>query len=371
MHIFATQTAKTLFPAAPDLFLQRMISSALVTPHLLHALLASACSHHGRLLQDSSPGPMVTCLKYTNLSISSLRQELSNAEPKLSAEMVTTAMALCTNDVCNGNMEIWRTHLRGVLRLLVAFLKDQTMSSTTIEPFIECLVKWFKTMDTIAALSGRDGQCIHISEDSTLKKVLPPPRGDVDDICGYSLELIPTMAEISSLVRVKQSSATQDVILSNTSTSEIEVETKLHSLIEEPMPKLRHSSDKNFNWDLQSTHRAFVHSALLHLHRRVKILPKHDIRVRTDISNILETVTQIPPFSFANILILWPIFSAGCETDIAAEREMIQQRMENMQTLGMGNFTRARELLHRFWSSGTSLPWDEYFSQVGLELVLF
>ncbi|KAJ5093512.1 hypothetical protein N7456_009373 [Penicillium angulare] len=285
--------------------------------------------------------------------------------------MVTTAMALCTNDVCNGNMEIWRTHLRGVLRLLVAFLGDQTISSTATGPFTEFLVKWFKTMDIIAALSGRSGQCIHISENKTLNQVLPPPRANVDNICGYSLKLIPLMAEISSLARKKQFDTIDGFVSSNSSISEIELEADIQVLIEEPRHGFRQDGYGAFGIELQSTHRAFVHSALLHLHRRVNMLPRHDIRVRTDISNILEAVAQIPPFSFANILILWPIFSAGCETDIAAEREVIQERMKNMQTLGMGNFTRARELLHRFWSSGTSLPWDEYFSQLGLELVLF
>ncbi|KAJ5267506.1 hypothetical protein N7478_010314 [Penicillium angulare] len=305
------------------------------------------------------------------MAISSLRKELSNSEPRLSVEMVTTAMALCTNDVCNGNMEIWRTHLRGVLRLLVAFLEGHEISSSATEPFIEFLVKWFKTMDIIAALSGHNGQCTHISEDNTLSKVLSSSGANVDNICGYSLKLIPMMAEISSLARRGQSGSIENFILSNPSASEINLEAEIQVLIEKPMQESRQDGDRAFGFELQSTHRAFVHSALLHLHRRVNMLPKHDIRVRADISSILEAVTQIPPFSFANILILWPIFSAGCETDISAERDIIQERMKNMQTLGMGNFTRARELLLRFWSSGTSLPWDKYFSQLGLELVLF
>lgn len=105
MHIFSTQTANMLFPAAPNFFLQRMIGAALETPHLLYALLASACSHHSRLVQDFSPRPKVTCLKYTNLAISSLRESISDTNQTLiTAQTVTTAMALCTNDVFDGNM---------------------------------------------------------------------------------------------------------------------------------------------------------------------------------------------------------------------------------------------------------------------------
>jgi hypothetical protein len=72
-----------------------------------------------------------------------------------------------------------------------------------------------------------------------------------------------------------------------------------------------------------------------------------------------------------NILILWPIFSAGCEIEENEERNMILARMGNMQKLGMGNFTRSREVLRKYWVSGSQLPWDIYLARLGLELVLF
>lgn len=123
--------------------------------------------------------------------------------------------------------------------------------------------------------------------------------------------------------------------------------------------------------ELQSTHLAFVHSALLHLHRRVQILPRNHETVKEDIRKVITAVKDIPPFSSANILILWPMFSVGCESDDPKECEFIHNRMGDMQSLGMGNFTRGRELLNKFWTSETSLPWDMYFANLGLELVLF
>jgi hypothetical protein len=59
------------------------------------------------------------------------------------------------------------------------------------------------------------------------------------------------------------------------------------------------------------------------------------------------------------------------KTDDTKEREFIYNRMGDMQSLGMGNFTRARELLSTFWASETTLSWDMYFANLGLELVLF
>ncbi|KAJ5089686.1 hypothetical protein N7532_008370 [Penicillium argentinense] len=366
-----------LFPTAPDYFLRTMISAAMETPHLLYALLAIACSHHGRLVKDSTPKPKMTCLKYTNLAISNLRETIKSQDQSLKAETVTTAMVLCTNDVCNGNMQAWRTHLRGVLRLLAARLEHQKDFDATEEPFIWALTKWFKTMDIIAALSGFDGVCIHDPGNGPLDKSPSTENVYIDDICGYSLVLIPLLARVSELVRLQSLRHVPSGIDSSNGPSletMVEIgalETKILSLSDKIAPSGTEEKDKHLAIELKSTHLAFVHTALLHLHRRVQLLPTHHSKVRLDIENILDALNNIQPSSPANILILWPIFSAGCETTIVTERDMIQERMTKMQGLGMGNFTRARELLQRFWESESNLPWDIYFAQHGLELVLF
>jgi hypothetical protein len=87
--------------------------------------------------------------------------------------------------------------------------------------------------------------------------------------------------------------------------------------------------------------------------------------------NILNALRSIRPTSTANILLLWPIFSAGCETDEVAERGLVDERMGIMQDMGMGNFTRARRVLNRFWAAGTEERWDVWLAGVGVDLVLF
>lgn len=361
MHIFHTETAPRLFPAAPTLFLQRIIASSLETPHLLYALLASACSHHSRLVQDTGPKSKVSCLRFTNLSISSLRSALSETNATLTAETVTTAMALCTNDVCNGNMRTWRTHLGGVMRLLSAFLNTQG-TSRIADPYVQCLVKWFTTMDVLAGLSGLSTSRVMSSDTGLLDRSFDLLSPHVDDICGYSLQLAPLLARLSQLVQRQRHTEPrmQQDILAEARRLEIEI----LSLVE-------CSVSGGDSLELQSTHLAFVHSALLHLHRRVQILPGNHEAVKEDIRKVIAAVEDIPPFSSTNILILWPMFSVGCETDDTKEREFIHKRMGDMQSLGMGNFTRARELLSNFWASETSLSWDIYFANLGLELVLF
>ncbi|KAJ5173850.1 uncharacterized protein N7500_001781 [Penicillium coprophilum] len=303
----------------------------------------------------------MSCLRFTNLSISSLRSALNETSATLTAETVTTAMALCTNDVCNGNMQTWRTHLGGVMRILRAFL-DKQGTLPIADPYIQCLVKWFTTIDVLAGLSGLSTSGVMSSDTGLLDRFLDPLNPHVDDICGYSLKLAPLLARLSQLVQRRyctKPGRQQDVLAEAR-----RLEIGILSLVD-----CNVSSGDSF--ELQSTHFAFVHSALLHIHRRIQTLPKSHAKVKEDIKKIIAAVEQITPFSSANILILWPMFSVGCETDDSKEREFIHRRMGKMQSLGMGNFTRARELLNKFWASETSLPWDVYFANLGLELVLF
>lgn len=377
LHILSTETAPSLFPAAPNSFIDRLISSAVETPHLLHALLASACSHHSRLTGDATPQSHVMCLKFTNLSISGLRDAMSKATDMLRPETALTAMTLCTNDVCNGNMHIWRSHLSGVMQLLEIMLNAQQGSFDSNDPFVLCLVKWFATLDTLACVSGVNTGDTLLGQNSVLKELPSPVASHVDDICGYSLELIPLLARAAQVACQTGMHAASGTWLSDLSPQELMdeaeyLETAILAIAERTASKVttnNHGSE--FPDELRYTHLAFVHSTLLYLHRRVRLLPKDHPTVRRDIENILGAVESIPSLSPSNILILWPIFNAGCESEVTGDRIQIQARMACMQSRGLGNFTRARGLMKEFWASGTSLPWDVYFAQHGRELVLF
>ncbi|KAL3462179.1 fungal-specific transcription factor domain-containing protein [Aspergillus heterothallicus] len=362
MHVFGTETALRLFPAAPRVFLQSLISSATQTPHLFYALLAAACSHHGRLVDYSNSEPPTLCLKYTTLALSSLNSTLqTSTEQTLTAETVATAMALCTNDVCNGNMAVWRTHLAGAGDLLTTLLKTRSAAG---DPYIDCLVKWFTTLNVLSGMSGSHSGCLDLDAISTQ----PEPSDSeitIDNICGYSLDLVPLLVRMSHLINGG------DLDIETEGPDASLIETQLHALLTSPAAPEPSSPTGLSTTELQHTHAAFVHCSLLHLHRRVRKLAKHNPLVRSDIANILATIGAIAPSSSANILILWPIFSAGCETDDLEERSLIQERMGYMRKLGLGNFTRAAQLLDQYWASNTALPWDVYFSTLGLEMVLF
>ncbi|BCS20260.1 transcription factor domain-containing protein [Aspergillus puulaauensis] len=370
-----SETTTMIFPLASRSFSDRLVASAMETPHLLYALLATSDSHARRRM-TSAGDTDDTVLRFTNDAIAGLRAALANGGNAHGTAM--TAMALCTNDVCNGNLDVFRMHLEGVRGMLLSRMNRNRSGGGGGDLLDIYLFKWFAALDVSAGLSLfhksslLDSQlyrsCRHILD------IRSENNGYVDDICGYSLKLLPILAKIGELARLRYnlSMNTDDTAALITKDLEIDyeveaIETKIKAL---PQPSYRQERSQLAD-ELKLSHSAFIHTALIHLHRRVQLLSKDHETVRTDVRNILEAVSKLPDSSTTNILLLWPIFSAGCETDDITERAIIDERMSHMQSLGMGNFTRARNVLNRIWSSGTYLRWDVYLAESGVDLVLF
>lgn len=55
-------------------------------------------------------------LMFTNQAFSGLRAALAHddASKTLKADTLMTAMALCTNDVCNGSLDVFRMHMKAI-----------------------------------------------------------------------------------------------------------------------------------------------------------------------------------------------------------------------------------------------------------------
>ncbi|KAF7589801.1 hypothetical protein BBP40_003863 [Aspergillus hancockii] len=229
----------------------------------------------------------------------------------------------------------------------------------------------------MANLAGIDANPAEKNRCWYLNKIPETRVGYVDDISGYSPELIPLLARLGQLADRQELPVAVEHGVQITLPQELleeaqGLEASIMCLTERTVSDATlENHGSGLASDLQNTHRAFIHATLLHLHRRVLLLPRDHIQVMEDIVNIINAVQLIDPFSPANILILWPMFSAGCETNHASERNLIQDRMSNMQSLGMGNYTRARDLMRKFWMCDSSLPWDVYYARLGLHLVLF
>lgn len=364
IHHFSTQTAALLFPLAPLSFGERLISFALDAPSLLYALLAASCSHHARLVRD--PWSHQSALRYTNFALSGLKTALADQKNSVKIPDVASAIVLCTNDACNGNPDSFYTHLSGAKHLLQTLVAER--QSENHSPFVQCLAKWFATLDVCASVSGSYRSVVSDGRYSLLETLPRPRLARPDELCGYALDLMPSISRIGRLASMYSAS----YVSSETMGEILELETHIKTFYR-PDTLIHQSSPATVDHkeEMRNTNNAFASSALLHLYRRVYHLPMDHHMVRSTIRNILRAVENLATSSTTIILLLWPIFTAGCETADPTERKFIDARMQHMESFGLGNFNQARVAMNNYWLSGTDLTWAEYLQIHGPVFVLF
>ncbi|KAK5062641.1 hypothetical protein LTR84_004714 [Exophiala bonariae] len=454
LHHYHAHTSCVIFPLSPQCnpLRETLLQAAITTPHLLSALLASACSHYTRLRGNSSPDMAKTIFKFTNPALAGLRAAVSDHSSAHKMETISTALALCTSDVISGDLSMWRTHLQGVKNLLFSAIRRDnsgngntcnnsssntehfhsrslTSTLTITDPTQLFLMKWFATLDIFAGVSGLRKSTIpdgHYWSSTTPDR----SRGYVDEFMGYSLELMPLLAKIGRMARVQQkrakiaraaAAARRRMKMNDSDSTDSEdeeaveetheycqlrpetleeiqlIESQLHTLFERSAPPsldCRHAPSFSSSYhvpaatgiqpptatpttrtdiakEMRLTHRIFVHAALLHLYRRVQNLPKSHIKPAHAVYMILENLEKLHADSAASILILWPVFSTGCETDDAEQRNKIDERMKKMERFGMGNVERARKAMRAYWEAGAGGRWDLFMEEKGWDIVLF
>lgn len=279
---------------------------------------------------------------------------------------------------------------------------SDTGSAASTDSNHHFLIKWFAAIDLFAGVSSLEKTLIPDGRYWSLGIASSPHDniGDttpryVDDFLGFSLELMPLLSRISRMARLQQRRSALSVISSNLSSCSsstaqqhdelsedldalladniLQTETQLMSLLEQVScsPSTIHSFPPILAQETQYTHHLFVYTALLHLYRRVEELPKWHPKPSFAMAKIIELFSLLRPESPASIVILWPLFSAGCETDDPGLRMVVRKRMIDLRRWGMGNVDMALDAMERYWEAGQGERWDVFLGRLGVDLVLF
>ncbi|KAF3209841.1 hypothetical protein TWF106_010861 [Orbilia oligospora] len=106
--------------------------------------------------------------------------------------------------------------------------------------------------------------------------------------------------------------------------------------------------------ELLASNDAFHWAAQIHLFRRVFNYKRDHLCIRDAIKRIIEAMQVIPEKSNVGNAVLFPLFTAGCESTTAEDREYILQRLLGIENSGMNQFQRARILMQKVWETGSS-----------------
>lgn len=344
-------------------------------------LKLKAASHRARVL--GHPEPATRIADWVQSVFPALRAALNDPNQSISNANIATGIMLASLDIISptafGYQIPWQRHL-GLARDLIADRPDGlrwTRSWDEEDQVRAFLWSWVSYLDLLGTLSGKGR-----GEKSSISWMLAYQQDEfeeewdeVDCIMGMTTRAVYIVAKIAELVAEcdallysRGSSSDNNTAQETTAawkppeamllrawTLEDEIRA---SMVRPPQPcKHLHASGNVGLWeqrDMAALNAAFHWSALVHLHRRVHCQASGHGDVQAAVRKIHACMADIPLGSNAEASVLFPLFTAACETREEALRAAVRVRLASIERSAFLKVDTARGLIDEVWRTGRS-----------------
>lgn len=398
-HHFLNHTARILVihdcPENP--FKTILPKMAVENPNLLNLMLTYSACHRARLLGHKEPVHRIA--HWVRDVFPSLRQTLNETQnTEISNANLATAIMLASLEIISpssfGIAIPWQAHL-GLARCIIR-ARGGPHSVSRKDPVMFFLSRWLAYLDVLGSLSSRnteeplyEANFWQSTYDGTSAKELSLTDDDGDDeddytidcLLGFTTRCITILAQIASLASQvaphRMHAATG--IVDETWTPSTEMLKKADKL-KADLEKARNHEQRQChhhspvlskatltyapppNQDINAkeadealaTNDAFHWAGKVHLLRRVYNLPRSHPEVKDAINGIMKKMHALRQLGSAEACSLFPIFTAGVETEDPFHRAEIISRLKGAEVLGMCQVNRARKIMEESWKTGAS-----------------
>ncbi|KAK2610571.1 hypothetical protein N8I77_003989 [Diaporthe amygdali] len=398
-HHFMNHTAKALVPHDDEQsnpYRHVLPQMAVQNDNLLSLMLAYSASHRAHLLNQ--PEPATRIAHWVQDIFPALRAALNDPNQKISNANIATGIMLASLEIVSptafGYTIPWQRHL-GLARELIASRPDGIRWSrrwTQEDQVRAFLWSWLAYLDVLGTLSGgrRESSTAWILDYQ--KDDYEEEFDEIDCLMGMTTRGVYILAKVAELAKEcdalrahgggggtiaapahaavvvdlphapgvlgREWQPPKDII---TRAWELEDEAK-RSMILPPQPcKHLHASGDVVRWEqreMTALNEAFHWAGLVHLHRRVLGKPSGHEDVQAAVLKIHACIDCVPLGGSAEASLLFPLFTAACETLADEERRArVRERLGSMARSGFLQVARAKVLVEKVWESGR--PWDE------------
>ncbi|EEA20387.1 C6 finger domain protein, putative [Talaromyces marneffei ATCC 18224] len=375
---------------------QMIVPMALQTPSLLYATMALSAIHIEALNNHS--GTVKAAPDIARLMARSLehfRLELQDSSRKGSDVLLATARTLCLAEIHSGAIQpnTWRAHVEGAK----ALMSTKTPSSyTPATGFRKYLDRWYRSIVALTALNG-NGPPIGETWAHTDTTVSDDPDY-LDDYWGFTVHLASIFREIGALAWQRhQDNITTSQFKTLEPIKKEEEEKDVESNIDEQAARLEKSvlgliarynqnaglvfypgvkeklSEESIR-EFMLCNEAFQHTALIHIHRRVRKVPATSPEVQYSVKRILACTSQIAPSSGLSpwVMLTTPLFTGGCEA-LGEDREAFKQLLTLLHnTTRIPNVLQSLEFLEKYWAHGAqnkNEDWSHFLDRMSFDFI--
>lgn len=357
-HHFINHTAGCLVPhnCSSNPFKIILPQMAVQDDNLLNLLLAYSASHRARLLRQ--PEPSIRITQYVEGIFANLGNAL-NVPSSISNANLATAIMLASLDIISpkafGKATIpWQSHLDLARQMIGATGGPRRMKrASRDDKTTSFLWSWFAYLDILGSFSGV------MTKPSKSTWILDYEGGDdnhyqIDCILGFTTKCVALLAKTAELARIcdhqRLASATKpgsewlpsrDVVVRAEKLVDDLAASRLHPA--RPCTHMRSNGEAAYELDaleMAATNEAFHWACLVHLHRRVLGKPSTHSDVQNAVREIFGALHQVRKGSSAEACLLFPMFTAGCDTQDERQRADILERVKLVERYGMTQVNR-------------------------------
>ncbi|KAL2808026.1 fungal-specific transcription factor domain-containing protein [Aspergillus granulosus] len=365
-HHFLNHTARVLVShdCGDNPFSSVLPSMAIGDPNLLNLMLAYSASHRARFLRHPEPANRIAL--WVRDVFPSLRVALEGPHENITDSHLATAIMLLSLEIVSPSaFEVpvpWQTLLKLARDLFLARRGQMAYSGNRVGAF---LTRWLGYLDVLGALSCRHHQPPLLEYYTLLGTYHAGEDWDefaVDCCTGFTPRTGLFLTQLGGLVHQCDNERFGDLqtFLPEWAPSP-EVIRRAEALVDdwETLDAHVHTHEKHYqdseSSDMSAVDRAFRYAGLLHLRRRVLGQHSDSEEVLKALNGLMQAVVAIRSGTATEPGVLFPIFTAGCETQDPEQRAEIKERLEVLEGTGMKQIQNARTLMQRCWD--TDLPW--------------
>ncbi|RFU31231.1 hypothetical protein B7463_g5119, partial [Scytalidium lignicola] len=373
LHHFLNHTAGCLVPhnCLSNPFNTILPQMAVRDENLLNLLLAYSAFHRARLLRQPEPATRIAL--WVKDIFPNLRHALNDPNKIISNSNLATAIMLASLEIISpkafGIAVPWQIHLDTARQMIAARGGPQMFQTSRGDKVSSFLWSWFAYLDVLASLSG-DRSRSSLSALVLDYEIDQENDYSIDCILGFTSRCINILAKVAELGRmcdierigadheIDQDWKPSEDTIARAEKLEADLNaSRLHPA--RPCPHMQSTGEAAYHWDsleMAATNEAFHWAGLVHLYRRVLGKPSTHNDVQNAVREIFGALYKVRKGSSAEAGLLFPMFTAGCDTLDERQRSDILDRLKGVESLGMTQVHAARTLMEKVFETGK--PWE-------------
>ena len=318
--------------------------------NLLHLLLAYAASHRARQLGHPQPSNRIAI--WVRDVFPNLRHALEDPATQISAANVAAAIMLASLEIIapgTFGVEIpWQDHLN-MARSMITSRGGPRGIDGNRDKVSHFLIRWFAYLDVLGSFSSVGVGKSNVLFSGDLYDFGKENDFSIDCLLGFSGYLAGILAKIADLARkCDQERLTAKGEINSSWEPPIDVVETAEKIKDDlararthkytVCPHQQSRDEEAMTWEsieMAALNEAFHWAGMVHLHRRVLGLPQESEDVQGAVREIVGSIYNVRKGGSAEACLIFPLFTAGCESREESQREYIQGRIKTVEESGM------------------------------------